>query len=587
MDIEQKRELLWSKRATLARVRPWKFLEHFTYTFDAHDPSKVAKKFPGYAYQRILCRLWEELPVLFIAKSRQIMMTWEIAALTLWDTIFKVNRLQLLQSKKEDDAADVLERATFIYEQLEKMAFPDLPKAKHVGEKAGTKKRLEFPGLRSKIMAIPQGGAIVRMHTCSGIFSDEINHQTEGKEAYGAAKPTISGGGRWTAGGTANGRNWVYRLMHNIDERSGDTLGGNLIDSRTVVKIPFEADGTLSTEQQRVWVEKKILSMSEEEFYAVPIEELVACVPGMDYWKTNAGFDCLRVHYSACIDKDPCTATGKRWYDNEKLGTQPDDWEREYEINYDTFKGRPVIGNWSREVFVKPVTYDYRLPLLTSVDFGSQTSVAFFAQLAHLDGGNAKQLRFLSEIVLKGQNANTPNLARMIVQMIQGMYMISWENANMRCFPDPAGHQNRETTSDSSQTNSIQILQNHGIRCTSKMLGIVESTQIVKAAFAMFYPTGEPAISMHPRCEYLIRVVGGGWHYPDKEFDAGVHQGKPEKDGEFDHGGDTLRHMVANTFSSEDFGRDGPKRRRTTIVRDKYTGVRVGVSTPGARYDSR
>ena len=63
--------------------------------------------------------------------------------------------------------------------------------------------KLEFPDISSMIKGIPEGGDQIRMHTSSGIFSDEMGFQPEAEAAYTAAKPTIDGGGRFTGVSTA------------------------------------------------------------------------------------------------------------------------------------------------------------------------------------------------------------------------------------------------------------------------------------------------------------------------------------------------------------------------------------------------
>lgn len=567
---------------------PWTFLSNFWFTLDEHDPRALRKKYPGKGYQRVLVRALNEFNVIFIKKSRQIMLTHTVSAFLCWDAMYKFNRKQFVQSKKDEDAADVIERVRFGYDQLRVLGFPGLPEVKMTGEKSGTKKTITFKSKQCLIRAIPMGPDIIRMHTSSIIFSDEINHQQKGNEAYGAAAPTLFGGGKFIGAGTSNGKNWVYRLMHNIDEQTGDRTGDNMIDSRKVVRPMFQPDPDASAEDQRYQVEDWLLSMSDEEFNSIPFEDIVACCPGIDFWitapkrGTDMGIPCMWFHYSCDPDKDSLTKVGREWYRRAKATMTETKWEREMEGNDDIYEGRPVVPNWNRDTFVRPFDYDPQAPVLMGIDFGSDVCATFFAQVHRIEGSNRKQIRFIDEVHIDDSTANTPNLASRMREKMTGQFAYSWESGNHVCHPDPAGHQTRETTSDKSQRTSIQILEANGFRVKVKKLGIPESTDLVRNVFQRFYTTKEgeevPAVLIHPRCTYAIGVFGGGWHYPDQD-----NGGRPEKDGVWDHGGDCARHLISAVFDAKDFGDKQLPKPKMKIIRDRYTG-RVVRRIPVGRY---
>jgi hypothetical protein len=167
------------------------------WTQDEHDLENPVKKFPDKQYLRVLCDLWYREQLLLIPKSRQLLMTWLFSACYLWDTQFHKGRLNFFQSKKEEDADRVVQRAYFVYEHQPewiKQLFPAEYTFCH----------LKFPKGKSEIWGVPQGEAQVRSHTASGIFSDEMAFQPESERAYTASRPTIFGGGRFTGVSTAN-----------------------------------------------------------------------------------------------------------------------------------------------------------------------------------------------------------------------------------------------------------------------------------------------------------------------------------------------------------------------------------------------
>lgn len=141
--------------------------------------------------------MWLEEQLLLVPKSRQLLMTWLFCACYLWDTMFNEARLNFFQSKKEEDADRLIQRAYFIWERQPewiRILFPATYKFCH----------LKFPRGSSEIWGVPQGGDQIRSHTASGIFSDEMAFQPEAEDAYTGALPTVKGGGRFTGVSSAN-----------------------------------------------------------------------------------------------------------------------------------------------------------------------------------------------------------------------------------------------------------------------------------------------------------------------------------------------------------------------------------------------
>lgn len=583
---ESQTEKMWLDRATVARVNPWYFLRYFVRTKDEHDETVTYKPFPAKAMYRIITRVVQEVPILFCDKSRQIAMTWTVGGLALHDSMFKVNRRQADQSKKQEDADGILERQRHIYKGL--LEFKPLfeatggwPEAKQVGSEIGTNTQLTFYNrdkkgdkTESNIFSIPQGKNIIPSHTWSWIFADEINLQPEADKGYGAAIPSCE---KWIGVGTPYGKQWAYYVMNNLDPDTEKRLGKNKVDSERATPriVPPENPAEnveFPDEPGRRWIEDKILNMPDDEFDAMPLEELVACMPGMRFWINHTGLACLRVHYSADPDKDPCTRAGRTWYDRERPKYTQSEWEQHMEISYESFAGRPVIRNWSRPIFVRNPKYDRTQPVHLSFDFGTTVCGCIFSQFIKIDGFNDYQLRLLDEIILRG--SNTPELARETVQLLETAYAPAWERGLIKAYCDPAGNQGRETTSSQSDSTSIQILRTHGINPKFKKFSVMETTRLLETVFAMTTPTGEPRVILTDRCPYLIKCLAGGLRYPDDK--VGLAQTRKiayVKDDEYDHGGDMLRYMIAHLFTRHQLGGEQQKAdNRGEYIRDKTTG---------------
>lgn len=572
--VEKTREIaLWETRAELARVDKWAFLKYFVCTKDEHDETTMAKPFPQRAYLRILERIIREIPVFYLEKSRQLLISWIFAAVTLHEAMFKKSRRIADQSENQDKANALVDRQRHIYLQLLPLAelfeaSGEFPYAKMTGAKVGTDSSLEFPSTGSEIMAVPQGADVLRSYTWSWVFSDEINFQPKSEEGYSAAMPSVSGGGRWEGVSSANGRTWGYYVREGLDFHTGKKLGRNIIDSNTVTNKLLEPPLELSDDEKRYWIERQLLEMSQTDFDAIPLEQLVACCPGMRYWENENGIPCIRLHYSADPNKDPVTERGKKWYATErKKYTQPK-WEREYEIRYDTFEGRPVISNWQTPLFVKKPEYDSNSPLYLSFDFGTTLCGCLFAQFKKIPDFSVHRLSLLDEIQL--QNSNTHDLAAETIRLLQSKFQRSWANNYVRAFADPAGLIGDATSADKSLNTSIKILNAVGIFPHTKKFGVPESTEVLETVFGLVLPDGRPAVEIHENCVYSIGCLGGGLHYP-----TNGRPGYYEKDGWWDHGGDEWRYLICNLFDYEALAPKTAARvehRQFIPVRRKYTG---------------
>lgn len=161
--------------------------QQYVWTRDEYDPTVPVKPFP---HEPALKELLHEIhhgdqQVTCVGKSRQLTVTWLICAYWCWWARFHSNQLLFIQSKKEEDAANLvfnkepgMGRISFIEQNLPWWMRQDLNASYGV---------ILYPN-GSKIWGIPQGGDIIRSYTGSGLFSDEAAFQPFCREAYRAAK---------------------------------------------------------------------------------------------------------------------------------------------------------------------------------------------------------------------------------------------------------------------------------------------------------------------------------------------------------------------------------------------------------------
>jgi hypothetical protein len=202
------------------------FLFRHCKTMDEHDPTVFAKPFPRIPYLLELAEIFQHERRIAVEKSRQMMASWVFCAATLWVAMFHPNVLFFVQSKKEEDAADRLDRIYKIYFRLPAFMRERFPinlnsgrpgtqlytdlfftwriedrkffnfSEEALGDGATFDDLVKQNGVRSRIWAIPQGADVVRQYTATGIFSDEDAFQILAGEAYGAYMPTM-GSNSW------------------------------------------------------------------------------------------------------------------------------------------------------------------------------------------------------------------------------------------------------------------------------------------------------------------------------------------------------------------------------------------------------
>lgn len=209
------------------RRDPHYFVFEQVRTKDEHDAEDPVKRYPDVLYLRALLdallvsgriftpeqaryaveaghsELWlrglSNAGILMVEKSRQVMATWLCCGYLLWRAKFRDHQLLLVQSKKEEDAANLVFNGEA---WVSRISFMETNLPSHLRTvpfpKGASYAQLRFPN-GSRIWGIPEGGDIIRSNTASVIFSDEAAFQPEFGNAFTAALPAIKGGGSYVA----------------------------------------------------------------------------------------------------------------------------------------------------------------------------------------------------------------------------------------------------------------------------------------------------------------------------------------------------------------------------------------------------
>lgn len=207
-ETQKELQLAYSAMRIDALSNPLYFIDQVR-TKDEHDEISPIKLFPKKPYIPYLFDIFTAKlqSIFFIAKSRQIMLTWLCCVYALWLAKSIPHRLIFLQSKKEEDAANLVfsggrtgknwntARISFIEKHL-----PWWLQDEGIESAYG---KLTFPN-GSKIWGVPEGSDMIRSYTPSLVISDEAAFQPEFGSAYTAMLPIAKQGGCLIAISSAN-----------------------------------------------------------------------------------------------------------------------------------------------------------------------------------------------------------------------------------------------------------------------------------------------------------------------------------------------------------------------------------------------
>lgn len=484
-DPEKAREQV--RNLTRYRTRPWEFLTECVFTLDQVDRQNPVKHFPAHLdYLRLLTLLWLKHLLMGIPKSRRMTASWTFISLYLQDTIFNRGRFNGLISKKEDDAADLLSRAEFIYHHIPDWRLPNalLPKIKN-GKMSKSPPVMEFPEIDSKLQGFPSGADQLRQFTLSGLLGDECAFWDDAEEFYSATKPTLDGGGRMT-----------------------------LISSRApgfFKKIVFDQ------------IDSPDYNFAERAPAPVKVP-----IPGVEVWKNpRNGFLIVDLHYSANPKKDG------NWAKRIEAEMPRRQFLREYEKSWQTFEGLPVYGDTydKHSHLSDKLAAEAGLPLLIGWDFGL-TPAAVVAQLQN------KRLVILKEYVSVNESIST--FAPKVYADLRLKYGdLAMGADKVFSFIDPAGFQRGQ----SDLRTCASYLRASGFdRVDPGPIDWEARKGAVEAWLGKLGREGACMQILERECPVLVEGFAGGYQYPEKAGEIEPTKIRPVKN-RFSHPHDALQYL--------------------------------------------
>lgn len=136
-----------------------------------------------------------EYPQVVVLKSKQVGISWTLAALAIY-WCYKTGANVIMISKGENEAAELLRKAKFIYKQL-----PTHLQLEILNEGAFT---LSFKNKQSRIHTLPSTTSAGVGETASLVIWDENEFHPNAPENWAHLKPTIDAGAKGVAVSTAD-----------------------------------------------------------------------------------------------------------------------------------------------------------------------------------------------------------------------------------------------------------------------------------------------------------------------------------------------------------------------------------------------
>jgi hypothetical protein len=171
-------------------------------THDSHAKGERILPFPVHkSYIQRTLKLAVTQSRLAVYKSRQMLVTWIMCVVCLWEVLFTPGSVVALISLNQEDAGELIGRIKIIYESLPPHWLVALPPVKFYRGKKGVILRMvvEHPDAApSTIDAYAQNGNPGRGKTITLAYWDEVGEcgDQESRNMYASLRPTLENGGR-------------------------------------------------------------------------------------------------------------------------------------------------------------------------------------------------------------------------------------------------------------------------------------------------------------------------------------------------------------------------------------------------------
>lgn len=173
-------------------------------------------------------QMWENLQemvlllgthrLISVLKARQVGLSWLIGAYALWKAQYFEGSVVLIFSQGQGEASALLGKIHSIWDNL----------PEHLQEPIGldNSTTIEFPAMKSKIIALPSTEKAGRSETASLVIQDEADFHENIESNFAAVKPTIDAGGQLIQISTVNKKKMLsmFKEVYRNARRAGEEV---------------------------------------------------------------------------------------------------------------------------------------------------------------------------------------------------------------------------------------------------------------------------------------------------------------------------------------------------------------------------
>lgn len=250
---------------------------------------------------------------------------------------------------------------------------------------------------------------------------------------------------------------------------------------------------------------------------------------GVKEWRNKGnGFYVMQIHYTA----DPEKATPE-WYAANRPLLPKNEWDREMEISWASFVGKPVfLNDWDEKRMVQKIAPDPKHVMLRSWDFGYHHPSVAWGQI--IDG---IQLRILESDM--GEDIDF----RQYVRRILSLSSLLFPGRKFFDCCDRAGSF-KKAVEGSEEVNIL--CDEFGIIPRFRYVFVEDSLKALRKVMNQNYKS-QPGLIINdvPSNVTVIQAFRGGYHYAEKK-EGKAEKEVPESDGFFENAIDPIRYMNDN-----------------------------------------
>jgi hypothetical protein len=249
---------------------------------------------------------------------------------------------------------------------------------------------------------------------------------------------------------------------------------------------------------------------------------------GVKKWRNKKNsFFVYQMHYTA----DPAKRS-ETWKAAQSAGIPANDWNREYEIDFSSFLGKPVfLHDYDDARMYVPVEPSPKFPLIRTWDFGYHHPAVSWCQF--IDG--------VQFVVLQSDLGSDVDF-RLYVRNILTSSSIYFPGRKFVDCCDRAGDFERPTGD-----SEVRILRNEfGINPIYRYFKIEHTLDLMRKLMNSTYKKQPCFLVNDTPSNHLLRdALRGGYHY-DEQVQGRAEKELPSNDGYYENIIDPIRYAIAN-----------------------------------------